>query len=193
MIKLLFNPFAKFPDKFLITFGTVSTLMGLFLSWFFNAQFDGVLDLHFNGPIKIYESLILILIDIVLLLVLLFVLAKIINNKSRLLDVFVAVIIARTPVYLLSFMNINNKMYEIGKIIIENLNQGQLNSIPSSIQIVLIVTSIVSLIAIIWFSVLLFNGFKIATNLKERKHILYFVITLLVAEILSKILISNLF
>ncbi|MBC7642357.1 MAG: hypothetical protein H7174_08475 [Flavobacterium sp.] len=190
MIKILFNPFAKFSDKFLIIFGIISTLLGLSLSWFFNAQFDGVLDLHFNGSINIYESLVLILIDIIILVVLLFALAKFINNKSRIMDVIIAILIARTPIYLLALMNINNKMFEIGAIINAKILKGEMNNVPFSLQTILIITSLISLLAIIWFSVLLFNGFKIATNLKERKHIVFFVITLLLAEIISKIVIS---
>jgi hypothetical protein len=49
-------------------------------------------------------------------------------------------------------------------------------------------SSLLSLIVLVWSIILLYNGFKTATNAKEIKHNLYFAIVLIVSEILSKII-----
>ncbi|EOG6917048.1 hypothetical protein ACLH3W_002277, partial [Flavobacterium psychrophilum] len=52
--------------------------------------------------------------------------------------------------------------------------------------------SIILIIALIWFISLLYNGFKIATNSKETKHTLLFILAIIIAEITSKIIIYKL-
>ena len=66
-----------------------------------------------------------------------------------------------------------------------------LNLETSELVMLLLFTGI-SLLFLVWFVILLFNGFKVATNSKGIKHNLLFAGAILLAEILSKILISNL-
>ena len=190
MIKYLLNPFDKFSDKTLITASAWSTIIGVFLGFVCNARFDGIIDLHFGANISLLESLLFVFFDITILVILLFALAKLINNKSRLLDLLIAVLLARTPIYLLSIANIGNKMFDMGVIINQKISNGQIFDISISMQFILVAMSIISFLAIIWFCILLFNGFKTATNIKQKKHILYFIAIVLIAEIVSKILIS---
>lgn len=117
MTKLFFNPFKDFSDKTLLIFGILATIIGVYVGWIFNAQFDGIIDLHFGNSISAKESMLLITIDIIVLTVLLSIFGRIINPKTRLIDIITTILIARIPIYLLSLMNINNKMFETGEII----------------------------------------------------------------------------
>jgi hypothetical protein len=51
--------------------------------------------------------------------------------------------------------------------------------------------SFVAIFTLIWFSVLLWNGFKVATNAKGIKNIILFIFTILVVEIVSKYIITT--
>jgi hypothetical protein len=53
----------------------------------------------------------------------------------------------------------------------------------------MIITTIVTLIALVLSVILLLKGYKTATNAKISKHFLLFAFALLVSEIVSKILI----
>jgi len=80
-------------------------------------------------------------------------------------------------------------MYEVSNKTISLINpKSDLKLLPNEI-LFLILSTIISLLAIIWSVILLYNGFKIATNSKENKHSILFVFGLLLSEIVSKIII----
>ncbi len=55
MIKLLFNPFEKYSEKTLVTFGIIATIIGTLLGLVFNGIYDGILDMHPVKDISITE------------------------------------------------------------------------------------------------------------------------------------------
>lgn len=188
MIKNLFNPF-HLSEKKLLPFGIVTLLIGAYLGFVFNSRFDGVIDLHFTEKVSFFQPLSDLLIAIATLSVILYLIGLYINKKTRLLDLFLAVLIAKIPFYLLPLFNIGNKMQEVSNKIVALINpKSDLQLLPNEI-LLLILSSIISLLAIIWSIILLYNGFKTATNSKETKHSILFVIGLLFSEIVSKIII----
>jgi len=54
--------------------------------------------------------------------------------------------------------------------------------------ILILVFALIGILILVWFVVLAYNGFKVATNAKGTKSTLLFIVSLLVAEILSKII-----
>lgn len=192
MRTLLFNPFEKYSDTILIVFGLLFTLIGGYWGFVFNARFDGVIDLHFVKNVSIFNPLLDISIDIVTLTICLFVVGKLINNKTRCIDILSATMIARIPFYLITFFNANNKAYAISERILTLVKSNQINTLEALDVFYLMLMTFAIIASLIWSMVLLFNGFKTAVNAKETKHTLFFIGTLIFAEILSKILIINL-
>lgn len=192
MRTLLFNPFEKYSDTILIVFGLLFTLIGGYLGFVFNARFDGVIDLHFVKNVSIFNPLLDISIDIVTLTICLFVVGKLINNKTRCIDILSATMIARIPFYFITFFNANNKAYAISERILTLVKSNQINTLEALDVFYLMLMTFAIIASLIWSMVLLFNGFKTAVNAKETKHTLFFIGTLIFAEILSKILIINL-
>ncbi|TDE45997.1 hypothetical protein E0I26_04735 [Flavobacterium rhamnosiphilum] len=192
MKTLLFNPFEKYSDRTLIAFGLLFSLIGGYLGFVFNARFDGVIDLHFVEKVSVYQPLFDIAIDIFCSSILLFSVGKLINNKTRFIDILSVSMIARIPFYFLSFFNINNLMYNISKRILSMIAPEKIHNFVITDIPVLLVVSMTTILFLIWLIVLLYNGFKVATNAKETKHTLFFIGALIFAEILSKILIITL-
>jgi hypothetical protein len=192
MRTLLFNPFEKYSDTILIVFGLLFTLIGGYLGFVFNARFDGVIDLHFVKNVSIFNPLLDIGIDIVTLTICLFFVGKLINNKTRCIDILSATMIARIPFYFITFFNANNKAYAISERILTLVKSNQINTLEALDVFYLMLMTFAIIASLIWSMVLLFNGFKTAVNAKETKHTLFFIGTLIFAEILSKILIINL-
>lgn len=118
---------------------------------------------------------------------------KLINSKTRIIDIVNPILICRVPFYLLTFSNFRNYISDISASLLENFNPkampSEMNLSPIS-MIVLGFFAIISILCLIWFVILLYNGFKIATNSKTGMHKLYFALAILVAEIISGILIS---
>ncbi|GEJ35685.1 YIP1 family protein [Flavobacterium psychrophilum] len=192
-MKILFlNPFKKYSDTILLLFGITFTVLGSLLAYNFNAKFDGVIDLQFDSQVNFFESATYQFLAILILTALLYWVGKYINKKTRLVDVLITVLISRIPLYFCTLFNINNKSYSIGNKILELAVSKKINTLNTNDIGFILFQSIILIIALIWFISLLYNGFKIATNSKETKHTLLFILAIIIAEITSKIIIYKL-
>ena len=191
MKTILFNPFEKYAENKLFVLGVLITLAGSYLGYLFQGRFDGVVDLHFVPSTTLFEPLIDNLINIVVLFLLLFILGKYINSKTRAIDILTPVLIARFPFYLLTFSNYQNYISGVSEKLIASLNlqnkPTELN-IATSDMIITLLFALISILFLIWFVILLFNGFKVATNSRGIKNNLLFAGAIVLAEILSKII-----
>ncbi len=123
----------------------------------------------------------------------LYISTKYINKKTRLIDILNTAIVARVPFYLLPFFNINGVIEKASEDIIQFANPELISQISSSNLFIIIVFGIITILFLVWYISLLFNGFKVASNAKGKNPIILFVISLLLAEVLSKFLIVQLY
>ena len=190
-MKQLYNPFELYSERQLLIFGLVMTLIGSFLGYLFNGRFDGIIDFHLLESVTFFEVVLDNFFNTVLLTTLLFITGKLINSKTRFVDVLNASLLARIPFYILPFFNFNNVMYDVSNRTYDIMVAGSFNAISTPDIILLMLFSFVAICTLIWFSVLLWNGFKVATNAKGIKNIILFIFTILVAEVVSKYLITT--
>lgn len=190
MKKILLNPFEYFSEKSLIIVGTVATIVLSGTSAFFNARFDGVLDLHFSQPTTFFNTLIDNTVNVLVLALLLFALGKFRNTKTRFIDILSASVIARIPYYFVAFFNWNNViLIESEKRLQEfkALQPGSLPTFENTQILILIVFAITALLFLAWYLYLLYQGYKVATNAKGGLEVVLFASTVLIAEVLSKL------
>jgi len=193
MKKLFFNPFEKNSETRLLVFGLIITAIGSYLGYLFSGRYDGVIDLHFTKNTTLAQPFIDNLINIVSLFAALFLVGKLINSKTRIIDILSPILISRVPFYLLTFFNFRNCISDVTASIVEKLD---LKAMPTELDlsplsmILLMLFAMISILCLVWFIILLYNGFKIATNCKTVAHKLYFALAIVAAEIISKILIS---
>jgi hypothetical protein len=192
MKTILFNPFEKYSEKQLLLFGFLFAIVACGLSTLLNGRFDGVLDLHFVEKTTFIISLIDMVIGISILTFLLFIIGKLINRKTRLIDILSASLIAKIPFYFLLFFNINNKMFLITNKLLDSLSQKKAINLETLDLSLLVYSGIATFMCLIWSVILLYNGFKTATNVKETKHIILFILSIITAEVVSKIILFNL-
>lgn len=190
-MKQLYNPFELYSERQLLIFGLVLTLIGSFLGYLFNGRFDGIIDFHLLESVIFLEVVLDNFFNAVLLTILLFINGKIINSKTRFVDVLNASLLARIPFYILPFFNFNNVMYDVSNRTYDIMVAGSFNAISTPDIILLMLFSFVAICTLIWFSLLLWNGFKVATNAKGIKNIILFIFTILVAEVVSKYIITT--
>ena len=191
MKKVLFNPFEQFSERPLILFGISVTILLSMTGAFFNARFDGVIDLHFSTPTFFINTLTDNAINIVILSLALFTLGKYRNNKTRFVDVFTASLIARIPYYILPFFNWNNTvLVESEKLLKQfmTVQPGVAPQFETTNMLVLVLFAGFSLLFLAWFIYLLYQGYKVATNAKGGIEIILFGVTILIAEVFSKII-----
>jgi hypothetical protein len=189
---LLFKPFEKYSEKTLLSVGILFTLIGSFAAYTFNIRFDGVFDVHIVSNTLFYQTLLDNLVNIFCLIIFLYISTKYINRKTRLIDILTTSMVARVPFYLLPFLNINGVISRASEDIIQFANPELISQIPFSNLLIITVFGIITILFLVWYVSLLFNGFKVASNAKGKVSIILFIISLLFAEILSKFLIFQL-
>lgn len=192
MKKYLLNPFEIFNDKKILIVGLIVNILGILLCYQFKMKFIGFLKLNFVSEIGLSSVFLQTSIIVLSLCLLLFILGKIINSKTRFIDILNTCLIGTIPFFILPIFNFNNLIYddlESLKTIILNqqLEKLQITNLP-----ILLLFSLFTLVAVTWSIVLLYQGFKTATNLKLTKHKIFFAIALLLADLISRVLISNL-
>ena len=192
MKNVLFNPFEEHSDKKLLGIGLLSILIGAALGYVFGARYDGVFDLHFVEKVAPLNSLTDILITIIMTCLLLFLVGKYTNPKTRLIDIFNTCSIAKIPFYVLTLFNSNHWIYNATTKLLTGMHQNLMEAPNFSALIPVILFGLVTIPGLVLTIMLLFNGYKVATNAKGTKSIVLFVTALLLAEIFSKIIISTL-
>jgi len=193
MKTVFFNPFEKYAENNLLIFGILITLIGSYLGYLFQGRFDGVIDLHFVASTTLFEPFIDNLINIFSLFIVLFLLGKYINPKTRIIDILTPVMIARLPFYLLTFSNYQHFISDVSEKLIASIDLQNMPAdlnIDTSDMVITILFAGLSILFLAWFVILLFNGFKVATNSRGIKNNLLFAGAIILAEILSKILFS---
>ena len=190
MKTFLFRPFERYSEKALLIVGVVFTIFGSFLGSIFNGRFDGVLDLHFVNSATFNQVLIDNIINVFCLVLFLFLSAKYVNRKTRFIDILTTSMIARIPYYLVVFANTNDIMRKASEDIAQLVDPEMIDQIATSNLLIVAGFGFVSLLFIVWYIALLFNGFKVASNAKGKVPIILFVISIILAEVLSKFLIT---
>jgi hypothetical protein len=192
--KILLNPFEKHSEKNLLFFGIIMTFLGSFIAYLTKARFDGIIDMHVVDQIRFLEPLFDNLLNTLSLFLLFFLLGKRINSKTRWIDILSVSIISRIPFYVLPLFNIEGLLAKITEKILNGIDFQNLSQPPViefSDLIILLVFTMVAVLCLAWFIALFWNGFRVATNTKGMKNIIFFIVFLLLSEVLSKMLIST--
>lgn len=188
--KIITNPFLKFSEKQLFSIGISAAIAGSLIASYFGITYDGVIDVHSYPGITFVGSVKENLTSILLVAVLLFLLGKLINPKTRFIDLLNAAFLFRIPFYISALLSSVPAMKRVEGELLKNINSLDKINIPPLDLTVLLVISILLIALLIYAILLLFNGFKTATNAKKPAHYLCFAIAVLIAEILSKVILS---
>lgn len=193
MWQYILNPFSKIPAKPMMMIGIIITVIGSFIAYFQKTIFDGIFDAHHNSLITYSQAITANIINIIVPCTLLFILARSINPKAKMIDLLNTSFYYRIPIYILVFISnvpsmmnlqlkINNSMDEFSTIVF------------SGTEIFLMATfATISLLLLVYAIILLFNGFKTASNANKWQHYLSFILVLIISEYLSKFLIHALY
>lgn len=189
MKKTLLNPFEKYNEAQLLTFGVIALVLCAYLGYFFEIRFDNILHLSTAKNITFLQSLLENAVNLLCVFVFLYPLGLIINKKTRFIDILNTVVVARSLCCLMVLCTRAFDMAGINETIINNsTNPYDIQFTPVQLAIILILAFLLIGI-LIWHIALLYNGFKTATNLKSVRDKILFAVAILLADILSMILI----
>ena len=182
---LLYNPFTKIAGWQAFAVGILIVSLTGLIGAYSNVAFDGVIDTHITKSLTIKDSLLLLGIDIVSVVVILFITGMIISKRLRFVDILGTMTLSRAPLILLAILGL----------IVTPVSAKEIISSPMAIlqHPGLIIFGVLSIPVIIWFIALMYNGFRVSTGAKGAKLIVGFIVGLIVAEIVSKILIFQMY
>lgn len=188
MKTILFKPFERYNSNLLIAVGSAALIVSVLLAYWFQVRYDGVLDAHFVRNPTLQEVALDVVLNTISLLFFLFIAGKIINVKTRIVDVLSAILISRIPMALIPFANAGQMLStDADPNDLEALTEFAMNNL-----IPLVIGAIVIILLVVWSVALLYNGYKTACNGKGSKSVILFILALLLSEIGSKILIHHL-
>ena len=162
--------------------GIAITIAGCVLGYFLNAKFDSLLHISFTGG-SFIEPFIDNAVNIVILSAALYTVGYIINKKTRVIDILTTVMISRGPFYLSVLVNINSYFAAVTERMIAS--GPNLSALRTADIVMLLIAAALSILALIWSIALLYNGFRVATNLKKTVHKVAFALGILIADLLS--------
>src|SRR5690625_8006234 len=90
--------------------------------------------------------------------------------------------VARIPYYFMVFGNINNTMSKACEEIMQLVNPEMIEQVGTSSLLLVIGFGLISIVFLIWYIALLYNGFKVASNAKGNTPIALFILSILLAE-----------
>ncbi len=184
------NPFVKYSEKSILICSSLASILGVVFAYYSDIRFDGLLDVHQFENISFWQVAKENGINIGVMTFLLFVFGKIINNKTRFIDILNSVLVFRIPFYVISVLIKIPFMENFGKNVAKNsshIENLKINPLELAVVLSIAMSFLVLLGYAIW---LLFIGFKTATNCKKTIYYVVFGTLIILAEVLTKIFIN---
>lgn len=173
---ILFNPFIKIAGGKALALGGIAYLISVFLSYITGTHHYGLFNIDFAKGTVLWIYFIELGTQWFILSLLLYLFGAILSkSKIRVIDVFGTILLAKIPLIITPLFR--------------TIPYFQSFAIFSTAMFV--VVGIYS-ITLIWTLVLLFNAFKVSCNLKQEKLIVSFILSIIISEILSKVILLQL-
>jgi hypothetical protein len=182
MTTWFFNPFKYIAGFKSLVIGWIIILITGCIAYYSNTHFDGAIDAHLHPGDRVYPAWHFLAEPFIAwssVVLVFFATGKFFSTSAiRFIDVAGTFSLARCPFLFLALINF--------------LGPGTkdvLNASPRALLTPLVlIYALVSLAFCIWMIALMYNAFKVSCNIKGQKSVWLFITSLIVAEVLSKII-----
>ena len=171
--KTIFNPFQKYDEKTLFIIGIAFLLFLIPISYWAGTYFSSIYRISHLSKNNISDLVISTAISFAFAILILYVLGKFLYKKTRLIDIINTVLISQIPLILLLPLEKITYIETAGNRILEYQNNKSV-AFPLLEFTIMMLFIIITLLCLIYSFVLLYNGFKTATNIKKWQHITLF-------------------
>ena len=175
----LFQPFIYIAGIKSLVVGIIALAVTAFIGSLSLTHFDGAIDMHSGYSTPVYIYFLEQLINWASLVLFFYIAGMFFSRSSvRLIDVAGTMAMARWPLLPAAVAGFG---MHIKQPVLANITPG------------IILFSLLGLVFIIWMIALLYNAYSVACNIKGRKGIVVFIITLLIAEVASHLAIHEIY
>jgi len=180
---LMLNPFTRIAGWQAFGVGLVFVVITGIICTFSNVAFDGVVDMHLVKSLTLLQSFEFLAIDILSVVTVMTVTGFIVSKSFRIIDILGTMTLSRSPLLILALAGFFTVSPDINELIKDPTIVFQ------SISFIILI--LLSIPVTIWSIILMFNALKVSCGINGNKLGSAFIIALLVAEVISKILIFN--
>ena len=184
ILSWLVNPFTHIAGGKAVLIGLGIQLLTVFIGNLLNIHFDGALDIHGDSELTLIQDFYLWGLGVASIIILMYISGLILAKGFRFIDLLGTVLIARTP-YIINVIAIS--LIEMPST--ETIMADPMSIFTSTSMIALMSLSIIMILVLIWHFTLLYNAYKVSTGLSGNKVVASFIVVIILAEILSKVLI----
>lgn len=186
--KTIFNPFEKFDDKTLLIVGIIFSILFILLCYWTNSCFISIYRIVELETKNISDLLFPTLISFIIPIIVLFALGKFLYRKTRMIDIANTVLLSQIPFIILLFLEKFPYLKNSGERFSHYQEQPN-GTFPILDFVLMLSVMIITLLCLIYSFIILFNGFKTATNIKKWQHIALFcfvtMITVMICQIFN--------
>ncbi len=190
----LFNPFRTIAGfkALLLGMGFITTTS--IIASVGGVHFDGVLDVHIHKPGPMGLFLIENLINWLCMVLFLFFSALIVSRSQwRFIDILGTQALSRWPTLITALVMLPDANRRFGEYLMSKLSQsGTTTTVNSTDAVIFFIAAIIAVLMIIWMVALMYKAYAVSCNVKGAKAIVTFIISLIMAEVVSKVLILTL-
>lgn len=189
-MKKLLNPFAYVDEVKLLIIGVLAHFLFTYVGYLSHSHFPDFLSIKKTGEQIDFSTLLFQNSrNNIIAIIIFYIFGYLINKKTRIIDIANVVLVARIPYYIVFISDfipiVNDKL----NLVVEGVQQNDLSILNdiSVITVVLIFSMFVILFLILMFYYL-FVGFKTVTNAKGLLYVIYFILSIIIIEILTTLL-----
>ncbi|MGN7784831.1 YIP1 family protein [Niabella sp. 22666] len=184
---LVFNPFEKFSETSLAVAGASFILFSVLLFWFSGQSNDGIYHVTYQSGIQLVQAIIEALSYTFLPFLLLIFAGKMVNPKTRLVDILNATIVHRIPMTIGILLMQLPFLKKVTDAIIKAAQTNTLQQLSIATLWISTITSLVMLALLVYSIVLLINGFKTASHAKKPWHYILFALAIICSELIYRL------
>jgi len=180
------NPFENLTDKQLISIGSICFFILTILEYLWGFRSVGLFHLQ---PLPEPKPLLFILfnkcVNLLILTLVFYIFGILLNRKTRLLDIFIVILVAQMVFLFVVIPLCNPYMVGVSEEIGNSLRNGDitLEFFPKSKLIILTLAAFLSLAALIYYGYLVIKGLRIAVHSRRKYHGLVIVLVLFGVDI----------
>ena len=188
--KTIFNPFERFDDKLLLGIGILATALAILMGYWTGSYFSSIYKINSLDKVTLKAVAIPTLISFISAIAVLFILGKILNSKTRLIDIVNTVLISQLLLVILQATDKISLIKEAQERVMAHQTHPS-DPLPVSDIAVMLTMASITLIILIYSITIYYNGFKTATNIKKWQHIVLFAAVSLIMTLVCQILLSK--
>jgi hypothetical protein len=197
MNKTIFNPFKYVAGAKALILGILIILITAFIGFLSNTHFPDLISVKLCSDLPVSYFVLQSLSNWLIFSTILYLCAIIVSTSSiRAIDIFGTQALARFPYLIAAFIGFSDSITKFGKYTLWTYFKiGEPITLSTSSAVIAVSILILTLLLSIWLVVLMYNAFKVSSNLKGTKSIVLFIIvfivTMIVTSYVTKYLIVN--